>query len=88
MSRKRICEKTLKRRAAKEMISLSGKIAAVTGGSRGIGKALCLKMAECGAVVAIVYASNDAKTNEAVEEISSFGRTAKAYKCDVRKTSR
>lgn len=65
------------------MFSLSGKVAVVTGGSRGIGKAICLKMAESGADVALVYASKEAKANEAVEEISAFGGKAKAYKCDV-----
>ena len=65
------------------MFSLRGKVAVVTGGSRGIGKSICLKMAESGADVALVYATNEAKANEAVEEISAFGHKVTAYKCDV-----
>lgn len=65
------------------MFSLKNKVAVITGGSRGIGKAICLKMAESGADIVIVYASNDKKANEVVEEISKMGNEAVAYKCDI-----
>ncbi len=65
------------------MFSLKNKSAIITGGSRGIGKAICLKMAECGANIIIVYASNDKMANETVEEVSKFGHEVVAYKCDI-----
>lgn len=65
------------------MFSLKDKSAVITGGSRGIGKEICLKMAECGANIIIVYASNDKMANETVEEVSKFGHEVVAYKCDV-----
>lgn len=65
------------------MFSLKNKVAVVTGGSRGIGKAICLKMAESGADIALVYASNEKKANIAAEEISKFGHEVVAYKCNV-----
>lgn len=65
------------------MFSLKNKVAVITGGSRGIGKAICLRMAESGADIVIVYASNDKKANEVVEEISKMGNEAVAYKCDI-----
>lgn len=62
---------------------LKGKTAVITGGSRGIGRAIALKMAECGADVAIVYAGNEAAAMEACDLIGSLGVKAKAYRCDV-----
>lgn len=67
------------------MFSLKGKTAVVTGGSRGIGEAIAIKMAESGADIALVYASNDKKTQEVANKIKSMGRKAIAYKCDVSK---
>ncbi|MBE6829580.1 MAG: 3-oxoacyl-[acyl-carrier-protein] reductase [Ruminococcaceae bacterium] len=62
---------------------LKGKTAVVTGGSRGIGKAIALKLAQEGADVAIVYAGNEAAAKETCEIMESYGVTAKAYRCDV-----
>ena len=62
---------------------LSNKVALVTGGSRGIGRAIAEKLAACGADVAILYAGNSAAAEETVAAIRSLGRTAKAYQCDV-----
>ena len=59
------------------------KVAVVTGGSRGIGKAVSLKFAKGGASVAIIYAGNEEAANDTVKEIESLGAKAKAYKCDV-----
>ncbi len=64
-------------------MSLQGKTALVTGGSRGIGKAIACEMAAQGANVAIVYAGNQAAATETVAEITALGVTAKAYQCDV-----
>lgn len=59
------------------------KVAVVTGGSRGIGRAVSLKFAQGGASVAVIYAGNEAAANETVSEIEALGAKAKAYKCDV-----
>ena len=57
---------------------LSGKVALVTGASRGIGKAIALHLGELGAEVIVNYSSSDDKANEVVEKIKSFG--IKSYK--------
>lgn len=62
---------------------LNNKKAIVTGGSRGIGRAIALKLAELGADVAINYNSNEALANEVVNEISQLGRNAIAVKANV-----
>ena len=62
---------------------LQNKVAVVTGGSRGIGKAIAEKFAAEGASVAILYSSNSASADVVVEEIRNAGGTAKAYQCHV-----
>ena len=64
-------------------MQLTDQVAIVTGGSRGIGKAVVLALAQSGAKVAFVYRGNEdaAKTLEA--EVSAAGGTAKAYQGDV-----
>lgn len=61
---------------------LSGKIALVTGGSRGIGAAIALELAQDGADVAISYAASEDKANEVVRQIEALGRRAIAIKAD------
>lgn len=63
---------------------LNGKVAVVTGASRGIGKAIAKKLASLGADIAVIYAGNT-EAAEAVcgECIENFGIRAKAYRCDV-----
>ncbi|MDD6490117.1 MAG: 3-oxoacyl-[acyl-carrier-protein] reductase [Clostridia bacterium] len=65
------------------MMDLSGKNAVVTGSSRGIGKAIALKLASLGANIAVVYAGNAEKAAETVSEIEALGVKAKAYMCNV-----
>lgn len=65
-------------------MKLKGKIALVTGGSRGLGRAIALKLAENGADVAVVYAGAQAAAEEVANEIRAMGRNAAAYRCDVR----
>jgi 3-oxoacyl-[acyl-carrier protein] reductase len=62
---------------------LDNKKAFVTGGSRGIGKAICEIFAREGADVAFNYASNDAAAEDTVKLIEAHGRKAKAFKIPV-----
>jgi 3-oxoacyl-[acyl-carrier protein] reductase len=62
-----------------------GKTAIVTGGSRGIGKATALKLAELGANVVINYTSSSERADAVVEEIKKTGRESFAIKTDVSK---
>ena len=60
-----------------------GKVALVTGGSRGIGKSCALELAKAGMDVAITYVGNDEAANQTVKEIEGLGVKAKAYKFDI-----
>ena len=62
---------------------LAGKVALVTGGSRGIGAAIALRLAEEGATVALTYNSNKGKADEVVAQIAKLGMGAIAFKADV-----
>jgi len=62
---------------------LEGKVALVTGGSRGIGAAIALRLAAEGARVAITYNSNKDAADKVVAEIKGLGSTAIALKADV-----
>ena len=64
--------------------TLQGKTAVVTGGSRGIGKAVSFKLASCGANIAVIYAGNEEAANEVVKKIKNeYKVEAKAYRLDV-----
>jgi 3-oxoacyl-[acyl-carrier protein] reductase len=63
--------------------SLAGKVALVTGGSRGIGRAICQKLAKKGAKVYVNYAGNEAAANETVTSITDAGGQAVPLKFDV-----
>ncbi len=62
---------------------MSEKLALVTGGSRGIGKACALELAKAGYDVVINYAGNVDAANKTVEEIKALGVDAAAYRFDV-----
>ena len=62
---------------------MSEKLALVTGGSRGIGKACALELAKAGYDVVINYAGNVDAANKTVEELKALGVNAEAVKFDV-----
>jgi 3-oxoacyl-[acyl-carrier protein] reductase len=63
--------------------SLKGKNAVVTGGSRGIGRAIAIGLADAGAEVLLTYKSNRAEADKVVSEIEKLGRRALALPMDV-----
>jgi len=64
-------------------MSLGGKIAVVTGGSRGIGRAVCLRLASLGATVVVNFVSNPAAAEETVKAIAEAGGRAEITKFNV-----
>src|SRR3982750_1409240 len=64
------------------MSQLTGKVALVTGGSRGIGAAIAKRLARDGADVAITYVSSPDKADAIVDEIKGAGRRGVAIKAD------
>lgn len=64
-------------------MTLEGKVAVVTGASRGIGREIARQMAAEGAVVIINYCGSEAKARELTEEIVACGGQAEALQCDV-----
>jgi 3-oxoacyl-[acyl-carrier protein] reductase len=65
------------------MLSLAGKTALVTGGSRGIGRAVCVLFGHLGARVAVAYAHDDAAARETVADVQKAGTDAIALKADL-----
>jgi len=64
-------------------MSLNGKVAIVTGASRGIGKQIALQLADAGAKVVVNYSSNEAKAVEVVQAIEQAGGEAAAIRANV-----
>ncbi|MBI1345186.1 3-oxoacyl-[acyl-carrier-protein] reductase [bacterium] len=65
------------------MSQLTGRVALVTGGSRGIGRGIVVKLAEAGAKVAFVYHSNQAAADGLVKELADRGLETWALKADA-----
>lgn len=64
-------------------MDLTGKTAIVTGGSRGIGRAICIELARRGANVVFSYAGNAAAADETVKLVEAEGVAARSVKGDV-----
>lgn len=64
------------------MRSLDGKTAVVTGGGRGIGRGICLRLAEEGAILAVVDLL-ESDSRETCEQVQQIGSKAEAFICDV-----
>ena len=67
---------------------LNGKVAVVTGASRGIGRQIAISMAKEGAVVIVNYNGSAAKAEEVVKEITEAGGQAEAVSVMFRITAR
>lgn len=59
------------------------RVALVTGASRGLGRAVAVKLATCGVKVVVNYLTNDGEANKVSQEIGSLGGEAMLYKADV-----
>jgi len=70
----------------KSVGTLNGKVALVTGGSRGIGAAIALSLAEAGADIAINFRARSADANEVCVAIRKAGRRALALQADISKS--
>ena len=62
---------------------LDGKIAVVTGASRGIGRAIALELASRGAFVVVNYNGSKDRAEEVKKEIEAAGGKAEVYQCNV-----
>ena len=66
-----------------QMHDLSGKVAIVTGGSRGIGRAICLALAEAGADILLNYSRSDKEADKVKKEVEKFGRKCVTVRSNV-----
>jgi 3-oxoacyl-[acyl-carrier protein] reductase len=67
------------------VLTLAGKTALVTGGSRGIGRAVCVLFGRLGARVAVAYARDEKAAREVVAEVEAAGSTAVALRANLAK---
>ena len=69
-------------------MNFSEKTAVVTGGSRGLGRAICLELARGGANVVLCYAGNEAAANETVATCEALGAGPRPSGATCRKRTR
>ncbi|HWP92846.1 MAG TPA: 3-oxoacyl-[acyl-carrier-protein] reductase [Thermodesulfobacteriota bacterium] len=69
----------------KDLYDLNGKVALVTGGSRGIGRAIALALAEAGADILLNYARSDKQADEVKRQVEKMGRKCVTVRADVSK---
>jgi 3-oxoacyl-[acyl-carrier protein] reductase len=65
------------------MMDLSGRVAMVTGGGRGIGRGISLAMAEAGADIAVVYRKDEESADKTVKKIQALSRKAAAFQAEA-----
>src|SRR5690606_30253775 len=65
------------------MGKLAGKVSIVTGGSRGIGRGICLELAKEGATVVINYLSHSSEAESVLQEVKALGGNGMIVKADV-----
>ena len=65
-------------------MELEGRVALITGASRGIGQGIARSLAEAGADIVVNYQQNKEGTERTVAEVEAFGRRALSYQADVR----
>ncbi|SDA74095.1 3-oxoacyl-[acyl-carrier-protein] reductase [Butyrivibrio sp. INlla18] len=63
---------------------LDGKVAVISGGTRGIGNAIAWKFVEQGANLAIIATRDNERNKKAIKELSETGRDVRLYICDVK----
>lgn len=68
-------------------MNLDGKVAIITGGSRGIGQAVAIELGRRGAKIAIIYTSQTTAAYELCHEMTAMGITAEAHRCNVARSS-
>ncbi len=65
------------------MFNLSGKVALITGGSRGIGRGIAMALSQAGADIAINYVASEREAEKVVQEIKNLGRRSISIRADV-----
>ncbi|MGL5066726.1 MAG: elongation factor P 5-aminopentanone reductase [Sarcina sp.] len=68
-------------------MNFNGKVAVITGGTRGIGKAIALEFARNGATLVLNYAGNDSAASDTLEEIKALGTSCIVVKASIATTS-
>ena len=64
-------------------MNLSSKVCLVTGGSKGIGRSICIEFAKNGADIALNYSSDEKAAVQTAEEIRKLGAKVETFKTDV-----